>query len=555
MNRLAPQFRFVFHRSALVLAALAILTARAGGQTTVSRPPVSSALTKEQTDAMFDAAWELDNRAEQTKSPSDYRAAADAFEKCLAARPDDIVARRTLGWIYLEKLNEPKKAYKHLNIAYIQNSNDTSWGLVLAKAAGALGMVDREIQVLHEVIQHDPNDAETYAQLAAVLDSAGKVDDAEKAYEAADRNAVDEDWILLAHAHFLHAHGRDAQAERIAKAVLAKDPKSVDALGLLGDIHRANWELTEARQEYAKAMQFDPSFSTAKTGLSDIETNQSPQFSSDYYLFDGSDHFHQQGLFNTLTVPISDHFAVDAMYNNGYFTNDSTPYGPVLRYQEDLGLEDHLSSIWAFRGGVSAFQQPSREVTGFNVGATWKPTNSFWIDGTYRLNDPVNDTMYTVANSLSQDIAALSAGYQFTDYVAAKVVYSWANYSDSNTRQFLHAEPYYVLSYADQIHIGLAYETTIYSKNTAYSGASAYQTIGPVIHAEPPITPWLALQMNFYPLYVIDPASFGMELTVGPLFHLGNGFQISAGYTYYYLPGSTVPYSGNGLSASLTFRF
>jgi tetratricopeptide (TPR) repeat protein len=551
MKSLLTKFPIV----ALVLIALAVGSSRAFAQATQPAPNPAEALTREQEGAMLDSAWELEGHAEQTKSADDFRAAADALKKCLDLMPDEIIVRRTLGWIYLEKLDEPKEAYPYLNSAYIKDPTDTGWGLMLAKAAGAIGMTDRQLQVLHEVIARDPNDAETYVELGKALDKQGRTADAEKAYEDADRRAVDEDWVLLAHAHFLHDHGHDAEAMKIANAVIARDPNSVDALGLLGDIHRANWDLSDAQQEYAKAMEFDPSFSSAKTGLSDIESNRAPQFSSDYYLFDGSDHFHQMGLFNTLTVPVSDHFAIDASYNNNYFTNDSTIYSGVLRYQEDLGLEDRVNSQWSFRGGISAFQQPMREVTGFNVGATWKPTDSFWVDATYRLNDPVNDTMYTVANALSQDIVGLSGGYQFTDRLGVKAIYSWANYSDDNNRQFLHAEPFYTLYWPAQIRVGFAYETTIYSESTAYSQPQAFQTLGPVLHAEPPITSWLTLQVNVYPLWVIDPSNFGLELTIGPAFHLAKDLQIAAGYTYYYLPGSTVPYSGNGFTASLTFRF
>jgi Flp pilus assembly protein TadD len=539
----------------LICIALGVCSATALGQTTQPAQKQAAAPTKEELGTMLDSAWELEGHAEQTKSTQDFRAAAEALEKYLELAPGELVVRRTLGWIYLEKLDDAKKGYEFLNTAYIQDPTDTGWGLMLAKAAGEIGMTDRQLQVLHEVINRDPNDAETYVDLGKALDHLGRTADAEKAYEDADKRAVDEDWVLLAHSQFLHNHGHDAQAMKIANAVLVRDPKSVEALGLLGDIHRANWDLTEARQEYAKAMQFDPSFSTAKSGLSDIETNRAVQFSSDYFLFEGSDHFHQQGLFNTLVAPISDHFAVDVMYNNGYFTDDLTNFAGVVRYQEDIGIEDRFNSQWSFRGGVSAFQQPGRQVTGFNVGATWKPTDSFWIDGTYRLNDPVNDTMFTVANALSQDTVGVSAGYQVTDNLGVKAIYSWANYSDTNTRQFLHAEPFYVLYYPWQLRAGMAYEDTVYGQNTQYSGSQAYQTIGPVLHVEPPITSWMTVQMNLYPLFVIDPASFGLELTIGPVFHFSNQLQVSVGYTYYTLPGSSVPYSGNGLSASLVYKF
>ncbi len=76
MNTISPKSPA---RILLALATLAMLAARAAGQTTPS-------LTKQQTDALMDSAWELESRAEQTKTKADYQAAADAMEKALAAR-------------------------------------------------------------------------------------------------------------------------------------------------------------------------------------------------------------------------------------------------------------------------------------------------------------------------------------------------------------------------------------------------------------------------------------------------------------------------------------
>jgi len=543
--------------TAQILIALAAwsVCGLAAAQTTVPAESQQSESVNEQNDAMITSAWDLETRAERTKSVADYRAAAAALQTCSDALPKDLNLERTLGWIYLEKLNEPKQAYPHLNYAYSTDPTDPGWGLMLAKAAGLLADTDQQFQILHDLVQRNPKDGEVYLELAKALDHVGHTSEAEKAYEQADEYAGDEDWIRLEHAQFLHDHGHDAEALRIAKAVLAKDPKSAQALVLLGDIHRANYDLTEARDEYARAMQFDPTFTTAKEGLSDIAQNQAPQFQSDYYYFDGSDHFHQMGLFNTLIVPVSDHLAINASYNNGYFTNNQTSFASVVRYQENLGIEDRFSSDLSFRGGVDAFQQPSRQVTGFNVGATWKPNEHFWVDGTFRLNDPVNDTMFTVANALSQNVLAVSSGYQFNDRLGAKVIATAAEYSDNNTREFLHAEPFYELYFPAQLRIGVAYESTWYTKNTQYSSASDYQTIGPVIHAEPAINSWLSIQMNLYPLLVIDPARAGVEVTVGPAIHLANRFQLSVEYSYYSLPESTVGYSGNGVSATLSYRF
>jgi hypothetical protein len=106
------------------------------------------------------------------------------------------------------------------------------------------------------------------------------------------------------------------------------------------------------------------------------------------------------------------------------------------------------------------------------------------------------------------------------------------------------------------LRVGVVYESTQYTRFIpGYSVPSVYQTIGPVLHAEPSIWKWLSIRVDLYPLYIIDPPRFGAEITVGPSFHISDRLQGAIEYSYYDLPGSVVRYSGNGLQATLTFRF
>ncbi len=539
--------------AAIVLGfGIAMIATTAFGQTTAG-----SATSRGDYAAQRLAAQTLEGQAYQTQSISGYRAAAAALEACSRVHPEDLELHRSLGYLYLEKLNQPELAYPHLEAVYAATPEAPGWGQLLAKDLGELGRTRRQIQVLQDAVMRNPRDPWARLDLADALTKAARFAEAERAFQDAVILAPGDEWVSMRYADFLYSRGRISEAETIAKGVLAAHPKSAGALALLGDIDRANWNLDKAKAEYAQAMINDPSYYTAKAGLNDIQRSQLPQFQPTYYIFKGTDGFYQSGLFNSLTAPVADHIFVNAEFDVGWFENNESTFQTATRFDEALGVEDRLNNELSLQGGASGFQVNSYDFAGFNVGATWKPTKDLWAYASYRFNDPVNDSITTVAEGFTQDVIGVSGGYQFTDDISATITASHAFYSDGNDRNFIHFEPTYMLWPLAQLRVGFVYEVIDYAETVPdYNSPHWYQTYGPLIEAEPYLLSWLSVHARVEPVFVPEAPGWGVNVTVGPSVHFWDKrFECTAEYLYSDVPGSFTNYSGSGFRATLTYRF
>jgi hypothetical protein len=61
-----------------------------------------------------DLARQANDKLQDASSRDDFLAAAALLEKSVALNPDDLDVRQTLGWVYLDQLHEPRKAYPQL---------------------------------------------------------------------------------------------------------------------------------------------------------------------------------------------------------------------------------------------------------------------------------------------------------------------------------------------------------------------------------------------------------------------------------------------------------
>jgi tetratricopeptide (TPR) repeat protein len=526
------------------------------GATTQSATQPAPPPPPTEAEKQLEAAFDLETRAYTTDQKEDYQAAADALEQCSKVDPKNVKVQRSVGFLWLDKLKDPAKAFPHLEKAYELSPDDAGWGSLLAKAAGETDRGARQLEVLADVVKRNPDNANAHLEFAQGLDKSGQHDRAGKEFLIAMKLAPQDEGVQTAYAQFLHTRGRDIEAKSLADQVLAKNPKSSAALTLQGDIHRADWDLDDAQAAYQQALAQDPESELARTGINEIRRSRAVTLDTSYYYFKGSDHYMQQGLYNTLSLSTSSHIFENATYNMGYFKDNKTKYPSVIRYQEGIGIEDRVDSTVSIRGGLGAFQMPRKEACGFNLGVTWKPTNQLWIDATYRTEDPVNDSMYTVAQGLSQDILGFTGGYQYNDDLALKFAASRSSYSDDVTREFIHIEPNYTIWQTGRLKIAAEYETVRYSRQLPGDGGTSwYQTFGPVVELEPPITSWLSLHARAEFPYVPSARQWGSNLSFDIKYHPGDHLELKAGVFYVSVPESISSYSGSGVDASVTYRF
>ncbi|HTW94744.1 MAG TPA: tetratricopeptide repeat protein [Tepidisphaeraceae bacterium] len=533
---------------AIFAGLLMALSARAGLAKTSTTQPTPAEYAQQ-----LKAAKTLEALAYQTKKVADYRAAAAALEACSKIHPEDMVLQRSLGYLYLEILKEPNLAYPHLLAVYTANPTAPGWGDMLAAAANQTGRRGLEIKVLTDLTLYRPTDPWVRVELATALAKAGRFGDADKVYQDALKIAPNELWVNIDYAYFLLGRGRGAEAQLIAQKTLLAHPGSPDVVTLLNQIHQTEFGATKAQAEFANTTAVDRSYYATRAELS---PSRAPEFKSTYYLFQGTDHFYQSGIFNAFSAPVTSQISVTAAFNAGWFGNDTAPFENTVQWQEGLGFEDRVNDKVSVLGGAEGFEVPGHDVAGFNVGLTLKPTKDFWTFISYRFQDPVDDSIDTVNEGLNQDIISASGGYQITDRLSLNGIVDRSFYSDGNARNFMHIEPAYMLWLPVQLRVGGAYEVIDYQKKSPfYSSPPWYQTFGPVVELEPYVCSWLSIHGRLEVPFVAQGSKWGTIWEVGPAMHLNDRFECSAEYLYCDVPGSYSNYSGGGFRVALSYRF
>lgn len=496
-------------------------------------------------------------KAYESNAPADFRAAGALLESASGAHPDDLSLHRSLGYLYLKKLNDPKRAYPHLEAVYSATPASPGWGDMLAQAAGKTGRTDRQIQVLRELAAAKPADPWTQLSLAKALAADDRNTEAKQAYQQAVRLAPDDEWINLDYAEFLKSTGRLTEARAVTERVTVAHPNSAAARAMIGDLYRSDQDFGRARAEYAAALALDPAYHGAQSGMRDIDRAREPKVESVLFHFSDTDNFDQTGLFNTLSFSLTDRLYGSVSFNPRWFEDKDSTFGQITRYEEEVALEYRFNSQWSARGSATAFQtEDADDQYGLSLSTTWKPTQSSYVYGFHRLNDPVNDSITTVARAFTQDVYGIGLGFQIAPRLSTSAIGTYSRYSDDNERRFANVELAYLLWKKPQLYARLQYELIDYTDNrSTYSSPGWYQTIRPMIDVEPKITDWLSFRIRLEVPYILSEAAWGTGVTAGPVIKIGDRFTLNAAYLQYDIPGDFTNYSGNGFKLECSYRY
>ncbi len=114
-------------------------------------PPVNATdLVKQGDDAL--------TKGLETNDKTSLLAAANLYEAAASLDPKNLDVQKTLGWIYLSKLNDAEKAYPHLEKVAAAMPEDVGWKMMLAQAAVASGRTYRAIYVYRDIVARNPHD-------------------------------------------------------------------------------------------------------------------------------------------------------------------------------------------------------------------------------------------------------------------------------------------------------------------------------------------------------------------------------------------------------------
>ena len=561
-NRIRPALAVAMLLTACGCAPQRSAPRRPAPQTIESAAPASQPTSQPTTSPSAEAALQnaktLEARAYETKAAEDFRAAAPALEEAVRLNPDDVELRKSLGYLYLEPLADPARAYPHLAHVARALPDDVGWSQLAARAAAAAGRnADAEAHY-RDIIRRDPANVWDRLALAKILVAQKREREAESLLRDALKADPQNEYANLAYAERLLARGERAPARRIAEQVLERNPNSAGAHVLVGDVRRADYDYAGATRSYNRATEIDPNYGyAAREGQQKIDRARAPKIASAFYYFEDTEDLEQAGVFNTATLYLANRLYADVTFNALRFRNEEQGEDGVYRYEEGFGLEYRFSKELAVRGGVSAFQiEGADDQTGFNAGAMWTPNKTFWGFAQYRENDPVNDSIYTVVEGFTQDVVGGGAGVVLTPKLWTSLAASTADYSDGNERRGLKADISYLLLADPLALLRLEYEWIDYEfRDPRYSSPPSYDYVRPIIELEPRLTKTLSLRARLEVPYVVDEADWGVGIDAGPVWKWGEDRELRIIYLRYDLPGDFAPYSGEGFKVTFVYRF
>ncbi len=501
-------------------------------------------------------AAELEIHAYETQLPADYRAAASAMENALNGDAEDLPLQRKLGFLYLEKLNDPARSIPHLRIACHAAPKEPGWREMLAKALDATHEYAEEVEVRRQITTENPSDPWARLALAHAEEKAGLVADSRDDYRQAWTLAPKEPWLEICYARSLLAAGELDRADALAQATLSQHPDAPQVRLLVADIARARGNLSDAATLYRQALKSDPQDALATDGLYAIWAAREPAASLSAFYFLGNDHFYQSGAFAALTVPFADHLAATAKVNAFMYSNKTSNFGQVARIEQAADVDWTPYPALSLDVGAQTFECRDTTLAGVDATVTLKPNGPLYVYGLARTADPVSDSITTVARVYSQNVLGVGAGVQFTSYLGLSFAGSHGFYSDGNDRDDARADLTCVLPFLPEFQTGITAAIEAFRERSPdYPSSAKKETIGPFFDYRPQLFTGVSLHARLELPYYNEARRLSETVNIGPSLHLADGLDVSAEYIYVHAPDSYENYSGQGARFSLTYKF
>jgi len=487
--------------------------------------------------------------------PEDFTHAAQVLEKTLRQSPRDLPRRKTLAYLYLDKLQSPAQAIPHLTKVVELTPRDGAWWSLLAKAQEAAGDEQRAMTSYRRAAENTPRDVWSRYHLACSLRRRGRPVEAEETFREALRIEPKNRYVRRELARCAYDAGRKREAAEIASELITEEPADADARALLGDVQRSQFNFSAAGAQYQAALAAQPANAIALSGLREIRRQKRPEVKLSYYTFDDTDGLRQSGIFSHASTLLTGRLKASLSVNQRYF--EQAPFATVDRLETAVGLDYRVFSTLQIAAGAGQFKTENHTAKfGGTVALYYQPASFADLWTSYRSGEPVNDS-YTTANlAFSQSIVAAGLNLRPLKSIVLSATASQARYSDDNTRQSaLASASWYVPLWGSPV-IRMEYEWLNYDRQTsAYSSPDNYARFRPVLEFSPRLTDWLRIELHGELSYVFDEEEWGTGFTAGVRVNKGDHFDLGVGYMEYEVPGGQTTWSGKGMKVDLSARF
>lgn len=484
-----------------------------------------------------------------------------------AAKHDQIdeVYDEILGWLYLEKLDEPERAYHHLKTYLRTNHADVEANKLLALACARTNR-DREARELYSTITaQDPTDqwmAINSAKLSLRLHHFAEAKHQLATIVASAPDNLDARLGLLQ----LSSRSGERTLALIETSKLAdSNPNTASPEVLLGSLYLEDQELAKAKQHFEEALAIMPSEYDAKAGLATIRELHSWILNPTAYQFRDSTALIRQVQQITATSPLWHHTRFtfgfghwtfhqlpNSIYTSGTDLQNAIELlqssGWRTRYDRSFQVHHFISAAIDFTINFLQYNyEPHHYTASISSLFQWKPRNSLTLYLSAASREPVADNLNTAKNGFAR--SSLGAGVErvLTDVLSLQSEVLTARYTDGNAARsgMLQLSWQVTRSIASSLHFRadvLAFDRPALD----YFSPSLLPIYRIVYEAAPKISKNLSISAKAgLPLVSSRHPQFGIETEIGAGFHASDHLQLKASYYTEKIP-TAVQWSGRG---------
>lgn len=484
----------------------------------------------------------------------DYQNVAQLLERAVDLDPNNLAIRLTLGWVYLDKLYQPDLARPHLAVVAEHHPRDVNARKLYGLACIQAGRPHAAVTEFRQASLLQPEDLWIKANLAKSLAQVGQYQEAERLYAEVLAVEPTNPTARLGQAELAAWRGASARPLNTLRELTAENPTNAEALTLMGDIHRWNWRLTEAKENYRQALLIYRNHYGAKTGLEEAERMGASDVRLKAYLFEDTTDFRRASAEIGTRIHLADKAYFLARGAGWHFTNPG--FEDIDRLDGYGGLEYHWAR-WletSVEGGVYQYEDEDA-MGGGQASLRLSPTPHFDLYGVLCLTRPFVSSISTVSNALRED--AIGAGFdlRFNRRFSVQTSVEAARISDDN--EWIEAKPrlsfrlfgnpgtfvraeYQYLSYADE--------------NPTYWTPEDRNVVSAVFDTTIPLGRNVSVLLVAKAPYVFDEEELGFQAEGGLLFDFRH-LELKASAFYSDVPGDEGAWSGQGGQASLRIRF
>ena len=503
----------------------------------------------------LDAADRAVVEAYQLKTRAAFQRASSLLERGLKRFPNDLVKRKVLASIYLEKLHAPADAVSHLRLIVGKAPKAGAWWQMLATAQAETGDGKGAVESYRSAVLYSPKDVWLFYKLGRVQRSLGRTVEAERSFTEALEVEPGNVYVRRELAHCHYDLGRAKQAEAVARGLVLENPRDGEARVVLGDVARLKLNFSVAKEEYNEALSSKEAYPLAAAGLQAIDRLKRPEVGSVYYSFKDTDGFTQSGLFNRLSLPVTERLKSSLVVNDRYFSKEGQP--EFRRLEASVGADYWLLPEWKIAGAGNVFEVENRGARGGGTAAVYyNPSKYIGLWTMQRVSEPVNDSYAAARDVLRQSVLSAGVNLHASKEVLFSATGSRGDYSDGNVRKaFLGGVHWYAPMYGAPV-ARMELEAIEYAfSSPGYSSPGSYKRVRPGVDWGPRLADWLRLDLHGELSYVCGIGDWGTGFSAGLRFNKGETLDFGGGFMKYEIPGGQSTWSGRGVKADLTWRF